>query len=169
MSSKAKKPVNTPVKPAGEAPDPAPWRPEMETDSEFNPFASAGVSGDGRTQFGERGQEPEPVGGAPEDTAPLQGTRDRSDADSLREPDAAGARAQPRRRASRVRRRPARKATRVTGKAKGSAARAKSKSRTKTKAKRSAAKTRGKSRLRGAKTAKRLTRRGRPSRSAKHR
>jgi len=61
------------------------WRPAVEGDREFNPFASTGFSGDGRTQFGQSAVERPAIRDAAEDTAPLEGSKDLSDADSLRD------------------------------------------------------------------------------------
>lgn len=89
MSSKTKKRV----KPATEASHATgAWRPHITTGPLFNPFASTGVSGDGRTQFGENGEVSPALRDASEDTAPLQGTKDLSDVDSLQDVAVAAAR-----------------------------------------------------------------------------
>lgn len=80
MPAKAKKPAKPPVTEvphSGEA-----WRPHVDSEPEFNPFASSGASGDGRTHFGENAAEAA-IRDATENTAPLEGTRDLTDADSL--------------------------------------------------------------------------------------
>jgi len=61
------------------------WRPDIDVEPQFNPFASTGFSGDGRTQVAESDAEPPAIRDATEDTAPLEGSRDLSDADSLRD------------------------------------------------------------------------------------
>lgn len=53
------------------------WRPEVETEPELNPFASH--TGDQSLI------RPPKMRNAEEDTAPLQGTRDLSDEDSLQD------------------------------------------------------------------------------------
>lgn len=68
MASKAgKKRVIPPTEPAEERPsDTGAWRPQLETDREFNPFANTTVVGEASTQIGETAWEsaptPEPSG-----------------------------------------------------------------------------------------------------------
>jgi len=50
-----------------------PWRPRLSNDADFNPFASPNQGSEASSTLRD------PL----EDTAPLQGTRDLSDADSL--------------------------------------------------------------------------------------
>jgi len=77
MAAKMKKPTRK------SAPQPgAVWRPRMESESEFNPFAGASAAG---SHFADAGEDQMPVAvpDATQDTAPLQGSMDRSDADSV--------------------------------------------------------------------------------------
>ncbi len=83
MSSKTKKHPKVAAAAASHAA--GAWRPHIETDPLFNPFASTGVTGDGRTQFGENGEVSANLRDASEDSAPLQGTKDLSDVDSLQD------------------------------------------------------------------------------------
>jgi len=54
--------------------DPKPWQPSLDTEPELNPFANRTQ---GEALFKKKLRDPE------EDTAPLQGSRDISDDDSL--------------------------------------------------------------------------------------
>lgn len=81
MPVKADTPVEAPAEaasPAGHA-----WRAHVDSDPEYNPFASTGVAGDGRTQVEPIAAEPPAIRDATVDTSPLEGTRDLSDPDSL--------------------------------------------------------------------------------------
>jgi len=124
MAVKMKKPTRKSVPPSGE-----PWRPRMDSEAEFNPFAGSSAAG---SHFADAAEEvaSAPLPDASQDSAPLQGSMDRSDADSVVE--AAGvpaAPAAPRRRATR--RRPAK--AKAKAKAKVSVrAKAKAKARAKT-------------------------------------
>jgi hypothetical protein len=90
MPAKSQEPANPPVPEAAHAG--GAWRPHIDTEPEFNPFASTGAWGDGRTQFQDSATELPEIRDATEDTAPLEGSRDLSDADSLEDVVAAAAR-----------------------------------------------------------------------------
>ncbi len=166
MASKTKKRVTATTTPTEEAPHSTdPWRPQVESEPEFNPFSSTGVGGDARTQIGESGQETAPIRDASEDTAPLQGTRDFSDSDQLRDVVASNAEAPQRgrsgrpraaatlrsartrgataRRATKAKRRPARKASPKKAKRSGATTKAKGRARRATSGRRSARARRG--------------------------
>lgn len=53
-----------------------PWRPHMEPDREFNPYSATGDESDARAR-------PDAIQDPAEDTAPLQGSKDLTDEDSL--------------------------------------------------------------------------------------
>lgn len=147
MPSKAKKPAKPPVTETPQ--DGGAWRPHVETEREFNPFASTGASGDARTLFDGDPKEPA-IRNAAEGTAPLEGSKDLSDADSLQHVQAAsieaaqpvarrrarttaGARRKPRAVKGRVVRRVARRA-RLATKRRAAAKRPKAKAAAKTRA-----------------------------------
>jgi len=79
MASKAgKKRVNPPIEPAEEGPsDTGAWRPQVESEHEFNPFANTTVAGGGSAQIGESAWEsaPAPESSVPSATAGTSGKR----------------------------------------------------------------------------------------------
>ena len=149
MAGNATKKRNpTDVPPAEDVSSSGAWRPEVEADREFNPFANTTVAGEERSQISDTPQEPAAV----EQPSVAASARRPS---RKRQPGGRGGRAGRKAKGSAKRARGSRAKTKAKTKAKAKA-KAKTKTKTKTKAR---VKRKAVARNRSAKTARRRTRR----------